>query len=96
MVAKAYPCWRIFKRGEKLPQVSFINGKTIDLSSDKFVSLIDKLQDNEMLIFYRHKSDGDFIQQGMNTQYLFGNNFTVSKYDDGSICVFGNGCLFEE
>ena len=51
MVAKAYPCWRIFKRGEKLPQLSFINGKTIDLSSDKFVSLIDKLQDNEMLIF---------------------------------------------
>ena len=27
--------------------------------------------------------------------YSFRANFTVTKNDDGSVCVFGNGCLFE-
>ena len=96
MVAKAYPCWRVYKKGKKLPQLSFINGRTVDLSSDDIVNLIDRLRENEMLIFYSCKIGGTIIQQGTNFQYLYGNNFTVSKVDDGSICVFGNGCIFCE
>ena len=93
--SKMYPCWRIYKVGEKLPKVSFHNGRTIDLSSKEVAVLLEQLPDNNLILFSDHLYYGRYQQMTGKDIYSFGNNFTVTKNDDGSVCVFGNGCIFE-
>ena len=93
--SKMYPSWRIYQRGEKLPSVSFHNGRCVDLSTEETMSMLAKMSENDMLMFYEHQQNGRYQRCSGKTRYLFGCNFSVSKNEDGSICVFGNGCLFE-
>lgn len=90
-----YPCWRVYAPGEKLPQMSFHNGRVIDLASPEVMAMLEKLAEDEMLMFYEHLFYGSRLPLNGSAQYLFGCNFTVTKNDDGSVCVFGNGCRFD-
>ena len=92
---KMYPCWRTYRKGEKLPVVMFHNGRRIDLASEEVAEMLAKLHDNEMLMFYEHLFYGSFLPCSGDTQYIFGSNFSVTKNSDDSVCIFGNGCLFE-
>lgn len=92
---KMYPCWRTYQAGEKLPRVSFHNGRTIDLSTKEVAELLAQIPDNNLILFSDHLYYGRYQPMGGKNIYSFGANFTVTKNDDGSVCVFGNGCLFE-
>jgi len=93
--SKMYPYWRTYQKGEKLPSVSFHNGRCVDLSTPEVADMLAKLSENDMLMFYEHQYDGRYQHCTGKTNYLFGCNFSVSKNKDGSVCVFGNGCLFD-
>ena len=93
--SKMYPCWRVYKEGEKLPVVSFQNGRRVDLSVAEVSSQLAEMKSGYMLMFYEHQYNGQYQQCTGKTEYLFGSNFSVSKNEDNSVCVFGNGCLFE-
>ena len=93
--SKAYPCWRTYQVGEKLPIMTFRNGRQIDLSSQEVQDMLAKMADEDMLMFQEHLYYGRYQPNTGETNYLFGSNFSVTKNEDGSICVFGNGCSFE-
>lgn len=93
--SKMYPCWRVYKQDDRLPIVSFRNGRRIDLGTSEIVSQLEKMKSGYMLMFYEHQCNGRYQRCTGKTEYLFGSNFSVSKNDDNSICVFGNGCSFE-
>lgn len=93
--SKMYPCWRTYQPDEKLPSISFQNGRIIDLSSSEVKIQLEKMAPEDMLMFYEHLYYGQYQPHNGSTNYLFGCNFSVSKNEDGSICVFGNGCSFE-
>ena len=93
--SKIYPCWRTYKKDDKLPVMTFHNGRSIDLSTKEVASLLDKMPPSCMLMFYDHLYYGGYQPCSGQTSYIFGSNFSISLNDDGSICVFGNGCLFE-
>ena len=92
---KMYPCWRTYQEGEKLPAVSFRNGRIIDLSSSEVKIQLEKMPADQMLMFYEHLYYGQYQPCNGKTEYLFGQNFSVLKNDDDSVCVFGNGCSFQ-
>ena len=92
--SKIYPCWRVYQEEEKLPIMMFQNGRTIDLSAPEVTSMLARLTDENMLMFYEHLYYGSYQPCSGQTDYAYGTSFSVSKNDDGSICVFGNGCLF--
>ncbi len=93
--SKIYPCWRTYSADEKLPVVTFRNGRRIDLSLPEIKEMIDKMQDSDMLMFQEHLYYGRYQPISGQTNYVFGSNFSVTKNDDGSICVFSNGCQVE-
>lgn len=94
-MSKKYPYWRVYKENEKLPSLSFKNGRVIDLSSSEISIQLEKMPETDMLMFYEHLYYGQYQPCSGQTEYLFGSNFSVTKNEDGSICVFGNGCDFE-
>ena len=93
--SKMYPCWRTYQPDEKLPSISFQNGRVIDLSSSEVKIQLEKMPADNMLMFYEHLYYGQYQQYNGATEYLFGRNFSVSKNEDNSVCVFGNGCSFQ-
>ena len=52
--SKAYPCWRTYQVGEKLPIMTFRNGRQIDLSSQEVQDMLAKMADEDMLMFQEH------------------------------------------
>lgn len=90
--SKKYPCWRTYQADEKLPIVTFHNGRQIDLSLPEVKEMLAQMADSDMLFFQEHLYYGRYQTCTGQTNYIFGRNFSVTKNDDGSICVFTNGC----
>ena len=93
--SKMYPCWRTYKEGQTLPVLAFHNGRRIDLATAEVKELLANLPKNNMVLFSDHLYYGRYQPLSGKSVYSYGSNFSVSKNDDGSVCVFGNGCLFE-